>query len=157
MELIEQLKGLILSALPTVFIVLLFYLFLRSQFFGPLVRAMEERARRTEGARRVAEESTAAAARAREEYETALRKARVEVYATQEVERRKALDERAAVLRAAREEATAFVHAQKAVLEGELAEARKQLEGESAVLGGEIARTLLGGRGPAPRATGGAQ
>jgi len=151
MGLMAQLKGLFLEALPTVFVVLLFYLFLRSQFFGPLVRAMEERARRTEGARREAEESKTAAAKAREEYEAALRKARVEVYATQEVERRKALDERAAVLRAAREEATAFVQAQKAILESELAAARKQLERESSVLGDEIARALLAGGGPAPR------
>jgi len=151
MGLMAQLKGLFLQALPTIFLVLLFYFFLRSQFFGPLVRAMEERARRTEGARREAEESIAAAAKAREEYEFALRKARGEVYAAQEVERRKALDERAAVLRAAREEATGFVQAQKAVLGSELAEARKQLESESGALGGEIARALLAGRGPAPR------
>ena len=157
MELIEQLKGLFLSALPTVFFVLIFYLFLRSQFFGPLVRAMDERAQRTEGARREAEESTAAAKKAREEYEAALRKARGEVFATQEAERRKALDERSAVLRRAREEATAFVRAQKAVIEGELVEARKQLEHESGVLGGEIARALLAGTGPAPHASGGAR
>lgn len=157
MELIEQLKGLLLAALPTVFFVLLFYLFLRSQFFGPLVRAMDERARRTAGARREAEESIAAAKKAREEYEAALRKARGEVYATQEAERRKALDERNSVLRAAREEASVFVRAQKAALEGEVAEARKQLERESGVLGSEIARVLLAGQGPAPRAGGGAQ
>jgi F-type H+-transporting ATPase subunit b len=157
MGLMAQLKGLFLEALPTVIVVLLFYLFLRNQFFGPLVQAIEERARRTEGARREAEESKAAAAKAREEYEAALRKARVEVYATQEAERRKALDERANVLRAAREEATGFVRAQKAVLEGELADARKQLERESIVLGGEIASALLSGPGPAPRAAGGAQ
>ena len=146
-----QLKGLFLQAVPTIFLVLLFYFFLRSQFFGPLVRAMEERARRTEGARREAEESMAAAAKAREEYEAALRKARVEVYAAQEGERRKALEERAAVLRASREKATAFVHEQKTTLETELVEARKQLERDSGVLGGEIARALLAGRGPAPR------
>ena len=146
-----QLKGLFLAALPTVFIVLLFYFFLRSQFFVPLVRAMEERARRTEGARREAEESTAAAAKARGEYEAALRKARGEMYAAQEAERRKALDERTAVIKAARDEATAFVQAQKAILEGELAEARKQFERESSVLGGEIARAVLGGRGPVLR------
>ncbi len=157
MELIEQLKGLFLAALPTVFFVLLFYLFLRSQFFGPLVRAMDERARRTEGARREAEESTAAASKAREEYEAALRKARGEVYATQEAERRKALDQRNEVLRAAREAATAFVRAQKAGLEGEFAEARKQLERDSGVLGSEIARVLLAGQGPSPRASGGAR
>jgi F-type H+-transporting ATPase subunit b len=155
MGLMAQLKGLFLQALPTVFLVLLFYFFLRSQFFGPLVRAMEERARRTEGARREAEESIAAAQKAREEYEAALRKARADVYAQQEAERRKALEERGAVIRAARDKATAFVRARKEGLESEVAEARKQLEKESGVLGTEIARTLLRGRGTQPGVSGG--
>lgn len=151
MGLIEQLKGLFLQALPTVFLVLLLYFFLRSQFFGPLMRALEERARRTEGARREAEESIAAARKAREGYESALHKARLEFYAAQEAERRKALDERMALIRTAREEAVAFVGAQKTALEAEVAVARKQLEHESGVMGGEIARSLLAGRRPAPR------
>jgi len=151
MGLSEQLRGLFLEALPTVIFVLLFYLFLRSQFFGPLLHALEERARRTEGARREAEESTAAAKKAREEYESALHKARQEFYAEQEAERRKALDARMAVIHAARENATAFVHAQKAALDAEVAVARKQLEHESGLMGGEIARALLAGPGAAPR------
>ncbi len=150
MGLMEQLKGLFLEAIPTVILVFLFYFFLRSQFFGPLIHALEERARRTEGARREAEESTAAAKKARDEYESALRKARLEFHAEQEAERRKALDARMGVIHAARENATAFVHAQKAALDSEVAVARKQLEHESGLMGGEIARALLAGRGPAP-------
>src|SRR5271167_3635606 len=76
MGLLAQLKGLLLQAVPTIILVILFYFFLRSQFFGPLLHAMDERDLRTEGARREAEESTAAAQKAREEYEAALRKAR---------------------------------------------------------------------------------
>lgn len=157
MELIKQLEGLVLQAVPTILCVILFYFFLRSQFFGPLVRAMEERARRTEGARREAEESTAAAEKARADYEAALQKARGEVYTAQEAERRKALEERAAVIRAARERGAAFVRTGKAALEVEVAEARKHLERESGALGAEIARALMAGRGPAsprPEASG---
>ena len=152
MELMTQLKGLFLQAVPTIVLVILFYFFLRSQFFGPLVRAMEERARRTEGARREAEESTAAAQKARAEYEAALRTARAEVWTGQEAERRKALEERAAVIRAAREQAAAFVRERKEALEAEVAEARRQLERESGALGGEIARVLLAPRPRGPAA-----
>jgi F-type H+-transporting ATPase subunit b len=151
MGLMTQLKGLFLQAVPTVILVLIFYFFLRSQFFGPLARVMEERTRRTEGARRDAEESTAAAQKAREDYEAALRKARAEVYSGQEAERRKALDARAAEIRAARDQATALVRARKAELDAEAAEARKQLESESGALGGEIAKALLSVRPTPPR------
>ncbi|HUJ40780.1 MAG TPA: ATP synthase F0 subunit B [Candidatus Acidoferrales bacterium] len=155
MELIEQLKGLFLEALPTLILVWVFYFFLRGQFFRPILHAIEERAKRTEGARREAEASMAAARQAREEYEAALRKARGEFYAEQEAERRQALEGRMALVRAARENAAAFVHAQKAALEAEIAVARKQLEHESSVMGGEIARALLSG-GSGPRVSGGA-
>jgi F-type H+-transporting ATPase subunit b len=156
MELLNQLKSLFLDAVPTVVVVLLFYVFLRSQFFAPLVHALEERARRTEGARREAQESLAAAQQAQQEYEAALRKARAEMYAQQEAERRKVLDQRAAQVREARERAGAFVHAGKEVLAVEAAEAKKQLEAEIQTLGGEIARVVLAGRGPKPRLSGGA-
>jgi F-type H+-transporting ATPase subunit b len=151
MGLMAQLKGLFLQAVPTIVLVVIFYFFLRSQFFGPLTRVMAERDRRTEGARREAEESTAAAQKAREAYEAALRKARAEVYAGQEAERRKALDQRAAAVRAAHEQATTLVHAGKTQIEAEAVSARKQLGSESAALGSEIARVLLASRGGQPR------
>lgn len=152
-----QLKGLFLQAVPTIALVLIFYFFLRSQFFGPLERALEERARRTSGARREADEAIAAADKARADYEAALRKARGEVYAEQEADRRKALDERAAAIRAARDRAAAFVRQRKEALAAEIGEARKQIERESAALGGEIAQAVLAappGQGPRPGVSG---
>jgi F-type H+-transporting ATPase subunit b len=156
MNLLNQVKGLFFEAVPTIVVVLVFYAFLRSQFFAPLVHAMEERARRTEGARREAEESLAAAQKAQHEYEAALRKARAEVYARQEVEHRKVLDQRAAQIHEAREKAGTAVRARKEVLAAEAAEARKQLEAGTQALGGEIARMLMAGRGSKPRVSGGA-
>ena len=138
-----QLKGLFLQAVPTIVIVLIFYLFLRRQFFGPLQHALEERARRTVGARREAEEAIAAAEKARAEYEAALRKARGELYDEQEAERRRALEARSAAIRAARDQAAAFVRGRKDALASEFAEASKQIERDSAALGGEIARAVL--------------
>jgi len=153
MGLMAQLKGLFLQAVPTIVLVLIFYFFLRSQFFGPLEHALEERARRTAGARREADEAIAAAQKARADYEGALRKARGELYAEQEAERRKALEKRAAAIRAARDQAVEFVRGRKAALDGEIAAAKKQIESESVALGGEIARAVLAassGQGPRP-------
>ena len=146
MELMAQLKGLFLQAVPTLILVLIFYVFLRSQFFGPLMHALDERARRTVGARRAADQAIAAAEKAHADYEAALRKARADLYAEQEAERRKALEERAAAIRAARDRAVAFVRGRKEALDAELAEARKQIGSESAALGAEIALAIL----PAP-------
>src|SRR5437879_11380982 len=70
MEILSQLGELFLQALPTVIIVFLFYLFLRSNFFQPLERVLAERWARTEGARRAAEASQAAAQEKRSEEHT---------------------------------------------------------------------------------------
>lgn len=162
MGLMAQLKGLFLQAVPTIVLVMIFYFFLRSQFFGPLEHALEERARRTSGARHEADDAIAEAEKAQGEYEAALRKARAEVYAGQEAERRKALEQRAAAIRAARDKASEFVHERKTGLEVEIAAAKKQIESESSVLGGEIARAVLappsgGGPRPGTAGTGGAR
>jgi len=157
MGLLAQLKGLFLQAVPTIVLVLLFYLFLRSQFFRPIEHAIEERIRRTTGAKRQAHLAIAEADQAHAEYEAALRQARGGIYDEQEAERRKVLEERAATLRAAREKAVAFVRERKAALEAEMAEARKQVERESGALGAEIARSVLAGpAGGGPRVSGGA-
>src|SRR5207244_1337185 len=47
MEIVHQLGELFLQAVPTVLIVLLFYLFLRANFFKPLERVMTARLERT--------------------------------------------------------------------------------------------------------------
>ena len=49
-EIVHQLGELFLQAVPTVLIVFLFYLILRSVFFAPLLRVMAERDARTSGA-----------------------------------------------------------------------------------------------------------
>ncbi|MDE3138139.1 MAG: hypothetical protein KGL59_16265, partial [Acidobacteriota bacterium] len=51
MEVLRQILNLIIVALPTTIIVFLFYLFARVVFFKPMLRVLEERSARTEGAR----------------------------------------------------------------------------------------------------------
>jgi F-type H+-transporting ATPase subunit b len=155
MEILQQIGSLILQAVPTILLVLIFFLFLKSQFFGPLQKVMEERDKRIEGARKEAETARAAAEEKKKAYQEALRKARAEVYAEQDAARRAVLDERARIVREARARANERVRAAKDNLASELAAARKQIEAESQILGTKIAQAILSA-GSAPRAPKGA-
>jgi F-type H+-transporting ATPase subunit b len=155
MEILQQIGSLILQAVPTILLVLIFFLFLKSQFFGPLQKVMEERDKRIEGARKEAETARAAAEEKKKAYQEALRKARAEVYAEQDAARRAVLDERARIVREARARANERVRAAKDNLAAELAAARKQIEAESQILGTRIAQAILSS-GSAPRAPKGA-
>jgi F-type H+-transporting ATPase subunit b len=152
MEILQQLGQLFLEAVPTVIILLLFYLVLRYTFFGPLMRVMAERAARTEGARREAEASQAAAKEKIRVYEEALRKARSAVYAEQDTMRRSIMDARAASGREARNRAMERVKSEKETIASEVAAARTQLETTSPQLAAEmVARLLNPPRSGAPR------
>lgn len=149
MELLHQLGELFLQALPTVVILFLFYLFMRANFFRPLERVLAERSARTEGARRAAETSRAAAQEKLRVYQDALKKARTAIYAEQESARRGLLEERAALLRDTRNRSNDEVRAAKAKISAEAATARAELEKSSPALAGEIARVILERRPPA--------
>lgn len=150
MEIVPQLGELFLQAVPTVLIVLLFYLFLRAHFFKPLERVMNERRERTIGAQRAAEASRAAAAEKVRAYQEALKKARGKIYAQQESTRQEMLAERTARIRESRELYAAEVRAAKERMARELAAARADLEAAGAQLGSEIARAILERRPPQP-------
>src|SRR5437879_8865746 len=140
---VHQLGELFLQAVPTVLIILLFYIILRAVFFKPLLAVMAERDARTVGAQKAAEEAQAAAAEKIKQYQNALRPARGQVYAEQEAARKKLLEERAAQIKDARIKAAAEVRAAKARVAAELAAARRELEASVAQLSAEIARRIL--------------
>ena len=108
---VHQLGELFLQAVPTVLIILLFYIILRAVFFKPLLAVMAERDARTIGAQKAAEEAQAAAAEKIKQYQNALRQARGQLYAEQEAARKKLLDERAAQIKEARAKASGEVSA----------------------------------------------
>ncbi|HVS87759.1 MAG TPA: ATP synthase F0 subunit B [Candidatus Acidoferrum sp.] len=142
-DIVHQLGELFLQAVPTVLIVLAFYLILRSLFFKPLLQVMAERDARTAGAQKAAETAQAAAGEKVKQYQNALRQARAQVYAEQDAARKKLLDERTALLKSARTKAAAEVTAAKERVAGELAAARGDVEATVAQLSAEIARRLL--------------
>jgi len=140
---VHQLGELFLQAVPTVLIILLFYIILRALFFKPLLAVMAERDARTVGAQKAAEAAQAAAAEKINQYQNALRQARGQVYAEQEAARKKLLDERAAQIKDARVKAAAEVSAAKARVAAELAAARREVEASVVQLSAEIARRVL--------------
>lgn len=143
MEILHQLGELFLEAVPTIVVVLLFYAFLRWAFFGPIQKAMAERAARIEGARAEAASVEAAAKRELDTYHEALRKARAEIYAEQEAARQAALDERAKLLKAMRSRSQEDVAAAKKEIAREVAAARAEIERQAPALANQIARTIL--------------
>ena len=75
-QIVHQLGELFLQAVPTVVIVLIFYGVMRTLFFVPLMKVMDERAARTVGARKAAESAQTAAANKVKQYQDALKQAR---------------------------------------------------------------------------------
>src|SRR5580704_11837904 len=102
MDILHQLASLVIAALPTVVIVLVFYVFLRWAFFTPILKAMTERKARIEGARAEAVAVEASAKHELDTYNEAMRKARQEIYGKQEAARQAVLDERSQLIRAMR-------------------------------------------------------
>ncbi len=142
-EIVHQLGELFLQAVPTVLIVLAFYLMLRALFFKPLLAVMAERDARTAGARKAAAAAEAAAAEKVKQYQEVLKRARALVYAEQEAARKKVLDERAALLKEARSKAAGEVAASKERVAKELAAALQELKASVGQLAAEIARRVL--------------
>jgi F-type H+-transporting ATPase subunit b len=143
MEILHQLGELFLEAVPTVVIVLLFYVFMRWAFFGPIQKAMAERAARIEGARVEAASVQAAARQELDTYNEALRKARAEIYGEQEAARQTALDERAKLLKAMRSRSQEEVASAKKKIAADFAAARAEIERQAPILADQITRAIL--------------
>jgi F-type H+-transporting ATPase subunit b len=138
-----QLVELLLQAVPTVLIILLFYFILQAIFFKPLLKVMAERDARSVGAQKAAETAQAAAAEKVRQYQEALKQARGQVYAEQEAARKKLLDERATQIKDARGKAGGEVNSAKQRIDAELAAARRDVEATVGQLAAEIARRIL--------------
>jgi F0F1-type ATP synthase membrane subunit b/b' len=143
MDIFQQIGELFLEAVPTLIIVLLFYLFLRGAFWGPIEMAMAERSARIEGARAEAAKAETEARQALDAYNEALKKARAEIYAEQEAARQAVLEDRAKLLKAMRARGLEEVAAAKKKLAAEFEAARAELERQTLELAAQIARAIL--------------
>ena len=135
----------LLRAVPTFFLVLLLYVYLRFVFFKPLANVLSRRYELTEGARQSATRSLENAARKAAEYEDSLRAARNQIYREQEELRRQWREEQTARIAEARQRADAMVKEARANLAREADQARVGLEAQVRELAGRITETVLAG------------
>jgi len=131
------------KAIPTVCFLILLYYYFKTMLFGPLERVLQQRADLTEGARRAAEASLAAADRKQQEYEAKFNEARAEVYHAQEETRRKWLEDQAAQVAEARKQHEDLVRAAKQQMVADAASARQDLTTNAGPLADEITSVVL--------------
>lgn len=142
-QLLAQLGGLLLGAIPTIVIMVLLYGTYTVLVHRPLVQVLAERRSKTEGAIEKARADIAAAEARTAEYEQRLREARLAVFKNLEVRRQQALQARAAALAEARAVAQAQVEQARVAIEKDKLTAQTGLQAEAGRLASEIIRTVL--------------
>ena len=140
---LQALGQILIQALPTFFLVLLLFVYLRSVFFKPLERVLAQRNEATEGARKKAAEALDRANAKADAYAQQVAAARNEIYREQEEVRKKWRDEQAVQITAARESAEATVKEARARIAQEADEARSSLAANSQALADQITQAIL--------------
>jgi F-type H+-transporting ATPase subunit b len=140
----QQLTGLLIKAIPTVFFFIALMVYLQIVFFKPLLEVMRERRRQTEGVRKLADEAFAAADQKTAEFERALQAARAEIYKDQEAMRQRWLAEQAETLAAARADADAKIREARAEISQDVERAKEELASSAASLSEQIVQQLVG-------------
>ena len=142
-EILRQLGGLLLGAVPTVVLFILLYLSYRSIVHNRLTDVLAERRARTEGAIETARANVAAADAKTADYEQRLRDAKLALYKAQEQRRQQALEQRAKAVAAARAAAQAQIRSAKQAMEQDVTAAKGRLQGDAEALSNEVIRTVL--------------
>lgn len=153
---LKQVGQLLLDAIPTVVLLLLLYAIYQNLVRKPLLRVLQERRDRTEGAVQKARADVAAAEARTQEYEQKLRDARLTIFKAQEARRQQAQQARAEAMAAARAKAQEQIRLARVDIEQDAAAARTGLQAEVERLANDIIRTILKPAGTAPM-TGSAQ
>jgi F-type H+-transporting ATPase subunit b len=142
-ETLRQLGELLLDSIPAIICFLGVYLGYRFLVHKPLVRILEERHARTQGAIEKARADVAAAEAKTAAYEQQLRDAKLAVFRAQEARRAKALQLRNDILNQAREQASAKIADARAAIEHEAEVAKAGLQSEAERLANEVIATVL--------------
>jgi F-type H+-transporting ATPase subunit b len=142
-EISQQLGTLLLSAVPTVLLFILFVVAYQFLIQGPLGATLKQRRARTDGAVEDAQKAIALAEERAAEYAAKLRLARAEVYKVREQRVKQWSAERDTALDAARKAASVKVGEAKAALETEAESARKSIQSSAAELASQVVRAVL--------------
>jgi F0F1-type ATP synthase membrane subunit b/b' len=141
---LNDLGGIILTGLPTFFLVIVLAFFVKVLYLNPLEKVLAERFRLTEGARKAAEDSLKNADTKIAEYQEALNRARTEIYLEQAGFLQKLHAEQAELAHSARLESDARVAGIKLSIAREAEAARESLDAQSEALASQIADAILG-------------
>jgi F-type H+-transporting ATPase subunit b len=142
-EISQQLGTLLLSAVPTILLFIVFVVAYQFLIQGPLGATLKQRRARTDGAVEDAQKAIALAEERAAEYAAKLRLARAEVYKVREQRVKQWGTERDAALDAARKAASLKVGEAKAALEAEAELARKSIQSSAAELASQVVRAVL--------------
>jgi F-type H+-transporting ATPase subunit b len=142
-EILSQLGGLLLGSVPTIIFMGLLYPVYSRLLYKPLVRVLEERRNKTEGAVEKARADIAAAESRTAVYEQRLREARVSIVKYQEARRQQAIEARAAGTAKARARAQQQVEQARAAIERDKVAAQTNLQPEVARLAAQIIHAIL--------------
>ena len=140
---LRQVGELLLGAIPTIVLLLLLYAIYTLLVRKPLMRILDERRGRTEGAVLKARADVAAAEAKTQDYEQRLREARLAVFKAQEARRQQAQQARAEALAQARARSQEQIREARAAIEQDMAAARGGLQAEVDRLASDIIRTIL--------------
>ena len=142
-QILEQLGGLVLGAVPTMVLFLLLVAAYGFLVRRPLDRVLAERRLRTTGAMEQAREAISAAESETAAYEEKLRRAKAEIFALREGRLKQLAAERDEALAAVRRTTGEKVASAKAEIKHGVAAARRQIEAMSAELSEQIVRAVL--------------
>lgn len=141
-----KLLGLLfVRSIPTVVFVIILLAILDRLFFRPIAEVMKERTEATVGAMARAREQMSQAQTKSQQYESALRAAKMELYRQRQADHAKVLQEQDAALREARAHSEQLVKDAQAAIAAEAAAAREQLRAGGQTLANEIADKILRG------------
>ncbi len=154
---LRQLGELLLQAIPTVIMFLMVYVGYRLLVHKPLMRVLEERYSKTQGAVEKARADIADAEAKTAEYEQRLRESRLALVRAQEARLHEVMEVRNTVLNKAREQAAAKVAAARAALEKDVEVAKASLQADADRLSQEVIATILKPVAMAQSPAGGAQ
>ena len=145
-QILVELWGLILRAIPTLLLVVLLHFYLKRLFYRPIENILEQRRVASEGALSKAEELIAIAERKADDYQRAIDEERAQIYREQEARRQELRKDQSKAIEQARQESAAAVKQALASLAAEAAKARESLAEESEVLAASIAEAVTQGR-----------
>lgn len=154
---LRQLGELLLQAIPTIFLYLTVYFGYRIIVHKPLIRILEERYNKTQGAVERARADIASAEAKTAEYEQRLRESRLALVRAQEARLAEVMEVRNTVLNKAREQAAAKVALARAAMEKDVDVAKASLRADAEKLSQEVIDTILRPVAMAQSPAGGAQ